>query len=104
MWGEGGLVLVLALVAGGGEQSEPKLRHLARPGPARNLRSSASVRQHLDKGIPNKGRNELAGKREGRELLSTMSQGTQAQASTESSHQPLNATPPIPTSATTSVS
>lgn len=72
----------------GGEQSGPRLRSLALPGPAGNLRSTACVCQRLEVGLPSKGRNELAGKTEGRGLLSTPGQGTQASASTEPSHQP----------------
>lgn len=65
-------------MAGGGEQSRPRFRHLAQPGPAGNLRNTASVFQHLEKGLPSKGRNELGGKTEGRGLLPITGQVTQA--------------------------
>lgn len=102
LWSKGGLAQ--ALVAGGGEQSRPRLRHLTQPGPAGNLRNTESVLQHLEKDLPSKGRNELAGKTEGRGFLPSMGQVTQAQASTKPSHQPSNGIPPVPTSAATSVS
>lgn len=60
---------------GGGVQSRPRLRHLAQPGPAGNLRSTASVCQRLEKGLRSKGRNKQAGKTEGRGLLHTTGQG-----------------------------
>ena len=53
----GGEGLALALAAGKGAVPA-RLRHLAQWDPAGNLRSSASVRQPLEKGLPSKGRNE----------------------------------------------
>lgn len=51
---------MLELAAGEGSSSGVRLRHLAQWGPIENLRSAASVHQHLEKGLPSKGRNELA--------------------------------------------
>lgn len=54
--------------SGGREQSLAEAEGLAQWGPAGNLRSAASVRQRLEKGLPSKGRNELAEKMDRRAL------------------------------------
>lgn len=81
---------------GGREQSLARLRRLAQRGPAGNLRSEASVCQRLEKRLPSKGRNELAGKTNGGVLGGKGAPpyhglGAQAQGSTGPSHHPCQA-------------
>lgn len=81
---------------GGREQSLARLRRLAQRGPAGNLRSEASVRQRLEKRLPSKGRNELAGKMNGgafggKGVPPHHGLGVQAQGSTGPSHHPCQA-------------
>lgn len=81
---------------GGREQSLARQRRLAQWGPAGNLRSEASVHQHLEKCLPSKGRNKLAGKTNGEALGGNGAPphhrlGTHAQGSTGPSHHPFQA-------------